>query len=457
MANDRRLHPVLTVAVATVLGVDLANVRAYTGVPSFAVSTAGGLLLGVLAVLWLRLPRGASMPASWIRWLGTVPALLGGASILLRGAIGAGPLLVLGLAAAFGVVGTLAATLARRPLGVVAGAIVCGLALRAWELAVIPINPGRADMVPLVMLAADRTLSGLSPYVVYHLPWAVPLTYLPGTWLPYAPLFVAGIDPRWTNPAAELLVLGAIVFAGRHRRDKTLRDAALVLWAAWFVSNPMFNYDASTTAQPQWAALAWVAALAAERSRWTPAAIGLAVATTLLVGPLLPVLFIAWHRGPNRPRARRPHRGSATPLLLAIASATVVAAILVAPWALTAPRGFFDGVVLWFNDLSRFPREKWLESRTWATYPGMAGVFWTLHLERWMKPIQIALVIGLAAAFARRTAAVGPRELLAPQLVGVLLAFLLFNPVIWGYLWEAAVAVSLVALAAARQAPNGTR
>jgi hypothetical protein len=310
-------------------------------------------------------------------------------------------------------------------------------------------------MVPLVMLAADRTLSGLSPYVVYHFPWAVPLTYLPGTWLPYAPLFVAGIDPRWTNPAAELLVLGAVVFAGRNRRDKALRDAALALWATWFVSNPMFNYDASTTAQPQWAALAWVAALAAERSRWTPAAIGAAMATTLLVGPLLPVLFIAWHRAHNRPAAPRPHRGSAKPLLHAIAIASVVAMILVAPWALTAPQWFFDGVVLWFNDLSRFPREKWLESRTWATYPGLAGVFWTLHLERWMKPIQVALVSGLSVLFARRTAAVGPRGLVAPQLVGVLLAFLLFNPVIWGYLWEAAVAVSLVALAAQREPQVG--
>jgi hypothetical protein len=129
----------------------------------------------------------------------------------------------------------------------------------------------------------------------------------------------------------------------------------------------------------------------------------------------------------------------------------LVAAILIAPWVFTAPRAFFDGVVLWFNDLDRFPRAKWVESRAWAVNPGFAGVFWTLGLERWLKPIQLALVSGLAVLFARRTAAVGPRGLLGPQLVGTLLVFLLFNPVVWGYLWEAAVALSLVALAACRK------
>ena len=383
---SRPFPTVFTAALVTTLGIELANVRAYTGIPNFKVATAAGLLLGALAIVWLRLPRGLSAPASWCRWLGILPTALGGASITMRGALDPDPLRWLGLAAAAGVAGMLAATVARRPIWVVAGAIVCGLALRAWELAVIAINPERGDMLPLVVLAVGRTVSGASPYGVYHFPWAVPLTYLPGGWLPYLPLLLAGVDPRWMNAAAELSVLGAIVFAGRKRRDKTLRDAAMVLWAAWFVCHRVLNYDANTAAPLQWAALAWVAALGVERSRWTPAATGVAMATTLLVAPLLPLLAISWHRGLNRPGARRPHRASLVPLLSAIAVTAAVAALLIGPWVFAAPRAFFDGVVLWFGDLDRFPRAKWVESRAWAVNPGLAGVFWTLGLERWLKP-----------------------------------------------------------------------
>jgi hypothetical protein len=450
MPSNQRLPATLTVTLVTLVGVDLANYRAYTHAPRFYLATAAGLLLGAIAVLWLRLPRVPSMPAFVGRWLGVIPTVMGAASIYVRGVLGPGPLHGLGLVAAAGVIAMAAATFARRPVLVVAGAIVCGLALRGFEFAVVPIRPVLGDMLPLVVLAVQRTLQGATPYGVYHFPWTVPLTYLPGTWLPYAPLLLAEIDPRWMNAAAELAVLGAVLFAGRHQRDKAPGSAAAVLWAAWFVAHRILRDDAATAAPVQWAALAWVAALAVEGNRFTPAVTGVAMATTLLVEPLLPFLAIAWHRRQSRSSERLSRSTSLAPLLRAIAIACAVAAILIAPWALTAPRAFFDGVVLWFNDLDRFPRTKWLENRAWAAHPGLAGAFWTLGLERWLKPIQVAFVVGLAVVFARRMETPGPRVLLGPQLVGALLAFLLFNPVIWGYLWEAAVALSLVALASCR-------
>ncbi len=232
-------------------------------------------------------------------------------------------------------------------------------------------------MLPLVVLAVVNFTSGQSPYGLYHFPWEVPLTYLPLNWLAYAPLLVAGVDPRWTNVLADVAVLGAIYFVARKRKDKTLRDAAVTLWAAWFVAHRIIKYDAGVAAQVQWAALTWLAALAIERSRWTSAALGAALATTPLALPLAPTIAVAWHRAWNRPASPRPHRRATQPLVRAIAITTIVGALLIVPWLLWSPREFVLGVLLWFNDLSPFGACRWLENRAWVVHPGMAGLFWT--------------------------------------------------------------------------------
>jgi hypothetical protein len=67
-----------------------------------------------------------------------------------------------------------------------------------------------------------------------------------------------------------------------------------------------------------------------------------------------------------------------------------------------------------------------------------------------MKPLQIGLIAGLAILYARKTAAKGPRETLGSELGAVFLLFMLFNPMIWSYLWEPSVCLALVALASAR-------
>jgi hypothetical protein len=330
-----------------------------------------------------------------------------------------------------------------------AGATVTGLSLRAFELLVVPIDPRRADMVPLVILATRTLARGEAPYRVYRMPWDVPLTYLPLSWLAYAPAYLGGIDPRWTNAVAEVSVLGAIFFAARTRADKTLRDAAALLWATWFVSHSLIAFDAQIAAPVQWAALAWLLALSLETSRWTPVAAGVAMATTLLTVPLLPTLAIAWHRGRYHPGAARARRRRRRPLVQAAAIATGVAAILVVPWVLASPTGFVRGVVLWFNDLDGFPRDKWLENRAWASYPGLGGLFWTWGLQHLLKPLQLVVIALLALRFSRRLAGSRIRDVIGPATVAALMLFLLFNPVVWGYLWETVVALTLVTLAGA--------
>ena len=186
--------------------------RAYDPVTfgRLAFATAGGLLLGALAVLWHRVPRGPRLNASWARWLGAIPIAAAMASIHVRGISSPGPLLTFGVIAAAGVVVMIVGTATNRPPVLLAGALASGVALRVFEF------EGRTDRACRGICfrsscSRSRTRWGESPYRVYQLPWEVPLTYMPLNWLAYAPLLVAGADPRWTNALAELAVLGALI------------------------------------------------------------------------------------------------------------------------------------------------------------------------------------------------------------------------------------------------------
>ena len=457
IADDtrRRLASVLPLTIATVVAVDIAGARAYDSrtFGHLGYATFSAILLGALALLWLRAKAGPSPGTAWARWLGILAVAAAGTSIHVRGILGPGPLFTLGVLAAAGVVIMVVGIATNRTPALLGGAIVSGLALRAFEFKLTPIAPPQGDMLPLVVLAVTNTLNGQPPYRMYHMPWDVPLTYMPLCWLAYAPLLLAGFDPRWTNTLADIAVLGAIYFAGRRYDDKTLRNAAACLWAAWFVAHRIVKYDAGIAAEVQWAALSWLAALAVERNRWTPAVFGAALATTPLALPLAPSIAVAWHRAWNRPASARPHRSNARPLLRATLIAASVGAALIGPWLLWCPNEFVAGVFLWFNDIDRFPREKWLENRAWIVHPGLAGLFWTLHGERLLKPLQALVTAGLAVLYARKTAATGPRATLGGELVAVFLLFLLFNPMVWAYLWEPGVCLALVALSCTRPRP----
>ena len=455
--GSTQLPPAFALAIATLLVTELAGARAYDASTfgHLAFATAAGALFGIVAVGWLRVPHGLRVSnGAAARWLGALAPIAAIASIHVRGILGPGPLLGLGVVAAAGVAVMIAGVATNRTGVLLAGAVASGVALRAFDFKLVPIAPPQGDMLPLVVVAVANTLSGGDPYRVYHMPWDVPLTYMPLNWLAYAPLLLLGADPRWTNTLAEISVLGAVYFVGRKRRDKTLRNAAAALWAAWFVAHRIIKYDAGVAAEVQWAALTWVAALAVEKNCFTPAAFGAALATTPLALPLAPTLAVAWHRAWARPASRRPHRASWAPLLRAIAIAALVAALFIAPFFLWSPHDFVGGVFSWFNDIDRFPRAKWEENRAWIVHPGFAGLFWTMRAERWMKPIQVVLVAALGLTYARKTSAHGPRATLGAELAGVFLVFLLFNPMVWAYLWEPGVCLALVALASARL-PDG--
>lgn len=336
----------------------------------------------------------------------------------------------------------------RLAAGVVAlAALGLGTLVRLIHMDYIPIEPANGDMLPLVQGALDHLLAGRSPYRTYQMPWDVPLTYLPVTWLAYLPPYLLGLDLRWTNFAAELTIGGALAWLGARyagaargattRRQSWLAEPTLLLWAWLFLQPSVIHWDMGNTAPITWALLAVTVALVlAEHDRAGAVALGLTAAGTPLVAVFGPFIGLYWLR----------QRGLVQTIRLVLISA-VVAALFVVPFLLWAPGDFINGTYRWFNTLEGWPRQKWLETDPpiWSVITGFSGEFWSRGTERWLKPIQALIVLGVAGLYWLRGA---PAERLSQHAAAAYLGFMLFNPVLWPYLYNPALVVGLVGLAA---------
>ena len=329
-------------------------------------------------------------------------------------------------------------------IGIALVAFLLGLAIRKLQITHIPIEPARGDMLPLVQQALGNLFQGRSPYATYFMPWELPLTYLPLTWLAFAPAYLAGMDVRWTNAVAEVAILGAALFVARRARPTAMRssvDVVLLLWSWIFLLPNVIHWDVGTTAPIGWAAIAWTLAfVATARHGSATVALGLTAATTPLIAVFGPFIALCWWRNAGLGAAAR-----------RLAGAALLAGALLLPWYLWTPCPFVDGNLSWFNDLDRFPRMKWETERTWEQITGFSGFFWNRGWEQWLKPIQVLAVAGAAALYTLR----GARAADASRYgTGAFLLFLLFNPVLWPYLYNPALVAGLMAVAGYSLAPE---
>lgn len=197
--------------LATLVTVEIAEASSnfFPGHP-YARGTALGVVLLAMATLWLAGARASDQERT-ARWpphveraasiaLSLAPALSIAMSVKLRGA---GVFMVpawITFAIVAGGIGACLAVLPRVPVALpIAAAVLAGLGLRAFDFIAVPIDARRADMIPLVGVAVARFLEGHDPYVLYGMPWPLPLTYMPLTWLAYVPAVLTGIDLRGLN------------------------------------------------------------------------------------------------------------------------------------------------------------------------------------------------------------------------------------------------------------------
>ncbi len=342
-------------------------------------------------------------------------------------------ILTLGWPTTLGYAGLLCAAaglLLLRPTHFLAAALGGGLALRVVGLVHIPLSIRLGDMLPLVDLAAQRLLQGHDPYIIYQMPWTLPLTDWPLDLLTYLPAAVTHADLRWTNLLVGPL-LGALLVWAAGRRGPGPAAYALGLL---YLSPTMLQWDLTTAAPPYWLWLgaAFAVAVAAPRLRWADAlaggATGAALAAAPLAAPFAPFLLGHWLATGPRVAVRR------------LVAAGAVFVVLVGPFVLGNPVGFWNGAVAWFNDLQQLPLLKWQTDRSWAFEIGLAGPFWANGLQDWLKPLQTALVGGpfvLGLGLRRRPLARAGAAL--RWAAAAYLLFMVVNPVIWPYLYVPAL------------------
>lgn len=333
-------------------------------------------------------------------------------------------------------------------------AALSGVLARLVSFRYVPIDPSRADMLPLVQQALATLLSGHSPYTTYTMPWELPLTYLPLTWLAYLPAHLVHPDIRLTNVVAELAAGGTLLVLAAAQHPAAGGSAwraalawvwheedGLLLWGWVFLQPTVLHWCQISTAPVWWALLSITLALVvARRHRLAAVALGLCAAASPMAAILAPFVLLRWLWAVGWKRSGA----------LALAAALVVA-LFVLPFLLWSPHQFIYGTWRWFNDNSLFPLLKWKMERTWSFMPGFSGLFWRYNLVGLLKPIQAALLAGLLVLYAHWKADTWQ---IAPFAAAAFLLFMVFNPVLWPYLYNPALVAALVAVVALRSTPT---
>jgi hypothetical protein len=282
------------------------------------------------------------------------------------------------------------------------------------------IDAMQADMLVVIELGVRRFLSGANPYVIYRVPWEVPLPYGPYLWGPFViPVTVNG-DLRILTLITLLTVPASCIWAAAicARTGRLVASALFTLLCAALVFQPAVqHFFVIGHTQVYWPLLvifAWL--LSAER--WTAAAVALGclvVARTTMVS-LVPVfVMFLWHRQ-----------------LLTMTRVTALTAAIVIP---LLPFVIADPGALWYALYGSYL--KVMKEVVWPTQGahvtiGLTGFLLRHGMERYVELTQAAaLTVVYLAAW--RGIARGARP--EPWLALALLVFSMTSlwPVIYVY------------------------
>ncbi len=331
--------------------------RSHGRLPSYVPATiAFALLLTIIALWWPRAVSNSAPPRGWPSWY---------------------PLLF-----------------------AAAGCVV--LADGAWrwmgEVLTNPIDPNRADMLPVIGAVLGRVLKGHNPYAIYHVPWEAPLGYGPVLWLPYFVPYLLHADLRFVTILGALVLpiwssAAAVVHA--MRRD-VIGAATWLILTVTILANPDLTYFMTVGHTPSYWPLLPLFAVLATAERWKAAALvlGLIVVGRSTMAAAVPIFLMGvWVN--DRPAALR--------ALLLFAAPIVV---------LMGPFAIWDPHALWYGMVAVYPHV--IKQAVWSVPDGaiahtigVTGWLVSHHLERFVEATQVVLVVAvwIAGWFAIRRGA----------------------------------------------------
>ncbi|RLC46397.1 MAG: hypothetical protein DRH70_05580 [Candidatus Coatesbacteria bacterium] len=306
-----------------------------------------------------------------------------------------------------------------RPISFASILALAFLLCQAWIWLPTALDPRHTDMLPLIKLACRRFLAGANPYTNYLMPWNLPLTYLPATWLAFLPAEVYHIDPRFLTTLLTCSAVLTIYMTFRPSHLDPAAGPAKLLLALVLLSSITLRFSAITPGAVFWFALSlFIFFLAGKMHIAAALTMGVCLAARQQAVLLLPFYAIFLFRSVGSKTALRC-------LVLAIA----VPVSLCLPFVIDSPHQFLDGI---YGRFAPFAVEKWLNERVWERSLSFAPFFFQHRVEFLLKPIIAGtqlLLLALAIGRLRRLA-----DLV--DFMGLsLLSFLLFSPVIWPYMF----------------------
>jgi hypothetical protein len=284
----------------------------------------------------------------------------------------------------------------------------------------LPLDGERSDMLPLVVSANRVFLGGANPYLTWHVAGAhrLPLTYLPALWLTYAPAIVANLDPRW-------VVIPAIwgLFALHYATLRRQLDTPWRVFLIWMALNPFVFLRHDIQNFPGW--FFWAAALFfVVKQKWDIASLFWAI--------LLLSQEIAWPLVPAYLVFLLVNHGKSTTLRACLVIGSLVALTLLL-FAAPDPRAFVSSVIGFRHRITpQLPAANWSKVAAWTTGFSLIPALHLLRLSGHVEAIQLAGVLLTLVALVRQR----PGLQASLQLMSyALLWFLLFNALIWGYMY----------------------
>jgi hypothetical protein len=277
-------------------------------------------------------------------------------------------------------------------------------------MARIPIDPARADMLPLIDAALARVTAGQNPYTLYHLPWELPMSYGPWLWAAFLPAYLLDADLRFVTIFGQLfipaLTFGAAVTEARARRYAA--GVVLAALAAAVLFNPLLTAFASFGHTPAyWPLLAAFAlALGSGSNRVAAVLLGTLVVARSLHVAMAPILLIhVWHHD----RARL----GQVVILLGLSTALPFLPFVLMDWRMVwlGMYGTYVDVVKTFV---------WGQTTAVQESVGLTRVLLAAGLERY---VELSQVIALLAVYGAAWVPLRRRSWPGPWMCLALLAF----------------------------------
>ena len=312
-----------------------------------------------------------------------------------------------------------------------------GLAARCFVILTVPINVLTADMLPLIQKAVLAFQSGQNPYQVYYFPYPMPLTFLPGLWLPYYPMITLGLDPRWIGLLVWLLISALLMWiileTGAKRRSPFYYLIGAIDIAMLQFSPDLIAFHSIGHTFTLWLWLALVCfGIYKGWNILTAVGLGLVLSSRQTAVVFPPILLFYWFSQGGL-RAALKYSGITAAVFL----------LLNVPFALQSPAQVFLAPLAHYQELAA-----WDLTRGPASFMA-SSIGFSYVLQNWLGPkvLSFFYVLVILATIGLTPYLVQNRKRMLLGLAAVLAWFNLFTPIPWTYIYYDSLIILAFALA----------